>query len=120
MEIIPAREACVFWNPGGDVAVARAGGPDNYGHLQKSDGACWAHWQEATAEGLYFRLAQLLNRLIIVHKVDPVLVHNAFLAVPEYRVMLPYDHPDALTDEEAALLEDPLPDFGSGSPMLGT
>ncbi len=118
MSIIPAREACVFWTPGGEIAVAQAGGPDLYRHLQKSDGACWGWWQEARPDELYFRLLQLINRLVIQHKVDPDKVHTAFLVVPEYRAMLPYDHVDALTESEESLLENPIPDFGPGSPRL--
>ena len=115
MDHIPARQACIYWNRNGDVEVHHTGSDADPRHLDKSGGACWAFWQEATPEELYFRLAQQICTLMTCENVSPAKVHAAFLVVPEYRLMLPRDHPDSLSDDEITLVEGPLPtSFKSG------
>lgn len=117
MEHIPARQACIYWTPNGDVEVDRVRSGNRHSHLQKSGGACWGFWQEASPEELYFRLLQQICDLMISQGIEPARVHEAFRVVPEYRVTLPHDHPDSLSDDEASLLEQPLPKFSLAIPF---
>lgn len=113
-ECIPAREARIFWDRQGEVGIARLGDTKKFAHLRKSGGACWGFWQQASPEELYFRLLQQVAHLIISEGIEPAKVHKAFLVVPEYRLTLPADHPDALKDDELDLVEGPHPQFSSG------
>ena len=118
MASIPAREACVFWNPGEDLAIGRVGGPDIYDRFFKSGGACYSAWRKLGPEELYFRLLQLVCELVISERVPLEKVHAAFCVVPEYRLVLPADHRDALKEKEMHLVKGPHPKFTALYPPL--
>ena len=118
-----ARKAAIYWTKNGDVVVdhfvEEPGGGDTHKEHSKSGGACWAFWQQASPEELYFRLLQQICKLMTCEGIEPAKVHEAFKVVPEYRLILPRDHPDSLKDDEEHLLTDPLPKFSSGYNVFG-
>lgn len=99
MTQISARTARVFWNPDGDVRVEPLGSGNKHRDLKRSGGACYEKWQNASTSELKFLMLQTIWEMVLRDRVDPLKVHEAFKAIPEYCAILPEDHPDCLPYE---------------------
>lgn len=100
----------VAWNCGDDAPYSRTLGFDKPGTIKvgpwpdrtgwseaygMTEGACESEYHEFTPEERAARVFMLFNKLVIRDKMDPLVVHEAFLAIDEYKDRLSIDTPGA-------------------------
>lgn len=100
MTDIPLARALLLWNPGMNgtepaFAVRALGSPDYWSDkFRMSGGACYRSWQELAADDPDKLLTQAMIELwhIAAFYAVPIgMIHDAMLAVPEYRNTLADD-----------------------------
>lgn len=88
------RDARIFWNPSSsDVAVLPVDSGEDPRHLRYSGGACYQAWVDARQDLLLLWMVREALVLIVRDQVDPAAVHRAFMAIDEYRYVMPHDMP---------------------------
>lgn len=78
----------------GQVVVAELA-PGWCGSHPYTGGACMADWTEATGWRAAAMLFGAFNSMVVRDGIDPRVVHDAFLAIDEYRWLIPRDTPGA-------------------------
>jgi len=89
---VPLKHAMVAWNcaRSGDPRIAVIPHPDMDGwtdHLKltSTTGACWTAWEKWTKAQRLAKLYVEVWHIVCRDGVDPKAVHEALLAIPEYR-----------------------------------
>lgn len=73
-------------------------------------GACSYDFIYATPEQKLLQLFVMFNELVLYHKIKPMAVHQAFVAIPEYRAsILSNLNPEVISDIEAKRANPPHP-----------
>lgn len=80
-------EAMIGWRKGGDIKIGQWPDTTQWSAGYLATGASNREFTEATDEGKLLHLLKLFNRLVVKENFDAQKVHNAFLAVDEYRAL---------------------------------
>ena len=97
---ISARNCLIYWTPlwndrttAGKVFVTCLGDTKRDKEFLMVGGAAYTEWRTCGLEELVSRLLVEFNSIIIRDRIDPFVVHEAFLQIEEYRNSIAQDCP---------------------------